>query len=612
MSSATATTKPALNSTQREWLKKMGAALSVKVSDAPAESPADDAEGPTAPAPEAESPPTEPSKPISVEGKPTLKKGSKGQDVKDLQTLLNKNGAKLEVDGDFGKLTDAAVKDFQKQNPPLAVDGVVGKQTWAALASKQQPPKPPDTKPRTAVFIVTDAATNNAVKGAVVKLADKLERTGDTGQVTISIPPGSYPFGVTADGFEQAIGTIEVTTNPETQQRVELKGGEKRTTVVLAVSPSGKTKKGDKLELTATVTLGDGKVKPTGTVRFDVVLNKTGGRQALKDLAPVKDGKAVHVDTLLPGGTHLLDATFKPDGKDIVGSQSSPIEHTVEQTVQQKNVETGTKLFGTSGTQFASVKGSNKMTVPQQKTIFDDLLKKSIEKDGAAKELSEAELKTLAEKAAETVNKLAEVNLGTKTNQMIEKSTTLKAKVVELQFDKWTIKKGTPGGGSSCDKSTKTIIIDPNKTEEETAASLAHEVGHGTFTPPPKPSLASSKDGEGYILKNVESDFTDEGNAQFVACEVVVQLKAGGVTAHAPADADKSFQAIYDKFVAKTLTKDQAVKEMAKKFLNLRVSIPPNEPYYEYYGNFYMKQWNDSKPADKKVTALPSKDKLFK
>ena len=101
-------------------------------------------------------------------------------------------------------------------------------------------------------------------------MADKLERTGDTGQATISIPPGTYPFGVSADGFEQAVDTIEVTTNPETQKRVELKGGDKRTTVVLTVSPSGKTKKGDKLELSATVTLGDGKVKPTGTVRFDV------------------------------------------------------------------------------------------------------------------------------------------------------------------------------------------------------------------------------------------------------------------------------------------------------------------------------------------------------
>ena len=213
----------------------------------------------------------------SVAGKPLLIKGSKGQDVKDCQTLLNKHGAKLKVDGDFGPLTEAAVKEFQTKHPPLKVDGKVGEKTWAALAAPPPPP-PPDTKPRTAIFIVTDAATNNAVKGAVVKLADKLERTGDTGQATISIPPGSYPFNITADGFEQASDTLEVTSGPETQKRVELKGGSKRTTTVLTVSPSGKSHKGDKLTLTATVTLGDGKVQPAGTVRFDVMLNKSGRR----------------------------------------------------------------------------------------------------------------------------------------------------------------------------------------------------------------------------------------------------------------------------------------------------------------------------------------------
>jgi N-acetyl-anhydromuramyl-L-alanine amidase AmpD len=63
---------------------------------------------------------------------PTLKKGSKGSDVKTLQTALNKFGYKLTADGDFGKLTDAAVRDFQKGHG-LSADGVVGVKTWAAL-----------------------------------------------------------------------------------------------------------------------------------------------------------------------------------------------------------------------------------------------------------------------------------------------------------------------------------------------------------------------------------------------------------------------------------------------------------------------------------------------
>jgi putative chitinase len=56
-----------------------------------------------------------------------LKLGSKGEDVKKLQQRLN-----LTADGDFGKLTESAVKGFQSANS-LTVDGVVGDKTWAKL-----------------------------------------------------------------------------------------------------------------------------------------------------------------------------------------------------------------------------------------------------------------------------------------------------------------------------------------------------------------------------------------------------------------------------------------------------------------------------------------------
>ena len=61
-----------------------------------------------------------------------LSKGSKGQEVKSLQTLLNAKGAFLDVDGSFGKLTDGAVRAYQRSKG-LDVDGIVGKQTWTSL-----------------------------------------------------------------------------------------------------------------------------------------------------------------------------------------------------------------------------------------------------------------------------------------------------------------------------------------------------------------------------------------------------------------------------------------------------------------------------------------------
>lgn len=66
----------------------------------------------------------------------TVRKGSIGEDVKTLQTMLNKvQNAGLVVDGKFGSGTLAAVKTFQKANG-LKVDGVVGSATWAALSEK--------------------------------------------------------------------------------------------------------------------------------------------------------------------------------------------------------------------------------------------------------------------------------------------------------------------------------------------------------------------------------------------------------------------------------------------------------------------------------------------
>lgn len=56
-----------------------------------------------------------------------LKKGSRGEDVKTLQRALH-----LLDDGIFGKLTDEAVREFQKENG-LKVDGIVGEKTWSAL-----------------------------------------------------------------------------------------------------------------------------------------------------------------------------------------------------------------------------------------------------------------------------------------------------------------------------------------------------------------------------------------------------------------------------------------------------------------------------------------------
>lgn len=67
----------------------------------------------------------------------TLRKGNKGAEVRTLQEMLNTMAYGLEVDGIFGKATEAAVRDFQ-QISGLEVDGIAGVKTWAALESEQE------------------------------------------------------------------------------------------------------------------------------------------------------------------------------------------------------------------------------------------------------------------------------------------------------------------------------------------------------------------------------------------------------------------------------------------------------------------------------------------
>jgi hypothetical protein len=74
-----------------------------------------------------------PPPPPHVCSKPTLRSGSKGSNVKYLQGLLNKYvSPALVVDGDFGPLTQQAVRKFQTARH-LLIDGIVGPQTWGAL-----------------------------------------------------------------------------------------------------------------------------------------------------------------------------------------------------------------------------------------------------------------------------------------------------------------------------------------------------------------------------------------------------------------------------------------------------------------------------------------------
>jgi len=84
-----------------------------------------------------------------------LKNGSKGEEVKQLQTLLG-----LGADGSFGPMTEAKVKEWQAKNG-LTADGIVGDGTWGKMFGAAAP------TPATSVVIPPSSFKLDALKGHI-------------------------------------------------------------------------------------------------------------------------------------------------------------------------------------------------------------------------------------------------------------------------------------------------------------------------------------------------------------------------------------------------------------------------------------------------------------
>lgn len=98
--------------------------------------------------------------------RPTIRNGSTGAAVRELQTILNKLGYDVgDVTGIFGPRTEAAVRTFQR-NRGLTVDGIVGPVTWNALLSATPPIAPPPTPIGKLRGVVIDAGHGGTDPGA--------------------------------------------------------------------------------------------------------------------------------------------------------------------------------------------------------------------------------------------------------------------------------------------------------------------------------------------------------------------------------------------------------------------------------------------------------------
>lgn len=100
-------------------------------------------------------PETEPI-PDPTENRATIRKGDKGDNVKQAQNMLlalGYNLPKYGADGSFGNETDTAVRAFQRDEG-LDVDGVIGAKTWAALDKAINSPEDEEQTDPPATFTV--------------------------------------------------------------------------------------------------------------------------------------------------------------------------------------------------------------------------------------------------------------------------------------------------------------------------------------------------------------------------------------------------------------------------------------------------------------------------
>jgi peptidoglycan hydrolase-like protein with peptidoglycan-binding domain len=137
---------------------------------------------------------------------PTLREGSSGEPVRQLQVALKETGHDPgPVDGEFGSQTETAVKAFQ-QDRGIAVDGVVGPITWLNIDEFAEFDKP---------------TIRNGSTGLPVRRAQKrLSLAGyDTGGVDGIFGPRTES-GVKA--LQQDTGlTVDGIVGPHTWQKID-------------------------------------------------------------------------------------------------------------------------------------------------------------------------------------------------------------------------------------------------------------------------------------------------------------------------------------------------------------------------------------------------------
>jgi peptidoglycan hydrolase-like protein with peptidoglycan-binding domain len=218
----------------------------------------------------------------------TMIRGMGGADVKELQKMLNAQGAKppLALDGKFGPKTEAMLKAYQSANG-IQQTGVLGPQTLASFSASPKPIAQPAADAASSTAGAAPASRVDASQLSGSAFGDKL---GDTAE---RIAQRMNSVGACAKGVNDALTSLGVSGRGHAYQKAEqLANNPKFREVNISAGDLASLPRG------AVVVWGRSGAKPYGHV--SVALG--GGREA-----------SDHVQNQVRGGRYGTDFGNGPD-----------------------------------------------------------------------------------------------------------------------------------------------------------------------------------------------------------------------------------------------------------------------------------------------------------
>ncbi len=182
---------------------------------------------------------------------------------------------------------------------------------------------------------------------------------------------------------------------------------------------------------------------------------------------------------------------------------------------------------------------------------------------------------------------------------LIAKSPTLTQNLATLQEQGWKVQYGVAGAGTTADRNTKVITVDPNQRGNPASLvqSLSHESGHAMYTLPPEvPTTGLTRDQ--YVSQNTQRNLDDEGEATLTNAQVRQEiLNNGGEDIGIAGTQTPAYLQSYQDYQTHG-DRQRARREIGDTFAdNEHPSNDVTHTYREYYGKAYGDHYDAHPPT---------------